>query len=311
VAAAARARVRVATIRTNLSLLPPTAPMVEFLRRATADQAAADRFAQGFNADPCVHGGRLCRLHGDRLTHNHPLAVGVGRWLWFLPAFIYGSVLLHETAHAMTTKHFGREVIGIGFGWFWLGPVFYVDTSDMWLATRRVRVLVNLAGAALDLTIAGICALMALAASPPVATVAFAMAAALYLIVLANMSPLLEYDGYYALTDLVGPPNLRRHSLAHFFGALRQRPLAWRELGRDKVASAYAVGSLIHLAFLLTMNAWFNHAFFGGLFRNASGWWPGVLTWLVTLALPLIFLLGLAADVRRLVRPPSPLHNRR
>ena len=29
-----------------------------------------------------------------------------------------------------------------------------------------------------------------------------------------NFNPLLEYDGYYILSDLMGRPNLRRHSLA-------------------------------------------------------------------------------------------------
>jgi putative peptide zinc metalloprotease protein len=234
-----------------------------------------------------------------------PFATLSGRWLWFLPVFFYGCTLLHEMGHAMATKHFGREVIGVGFGWFWIGPFFFVDTSDMWLAGRRERILVSLAGAISDLIMAGACMVVALVAAPPVSAMAFAMAAALYLIVLGNMSPLLEYDGYYALADLLDRPNLRRQSLGHLFAILRQRPIPWRDLGRDRVASTYAIGSLIYMAVLLTMNAWFNHAFFSGLFQGTSGWWPGILAWGITLGLLAIFLVGLVGDILRLARPPQ------
>jgi Styrene monooxygenase A putative substrate binding domain len=42
-------RVRAATVWTNMSLLPPQPHVVALLKRATTDQATADRFAQGFD----------------------------------------------------------------------------------------------------------------------------------------------------------------------------------------------------------------------------------------------------------------------
>ena len=241
------------------------------------------------------------------LFWQRPFADLAGRWVWLLPLFLFGCILPHEAAHAMANKHFGREVIGAGFGWFWLGPFFYIDTSDMWLAGRRERILVSLAGTVSDLSIAGACSLVACFATPPLSAAAFAAATALYLIVLGNLSPLLEYDGYYVLADLLDRPNLRRRSLRRLCGVLSQRPIRWREFSRDRIEFAYGVGSLAYLAFLLGVSAYFNHAFFDGLLGAATGWWTAALTWLATLALLLVFLCGLVSDIRRSGHPPSPL----
>lgn len=242
------------------------------------------------------------------LTAPPSFSALTGRGLWFLPLFFVGATILHETGHAMATKHFGREMIGVGFGWFWVGPFFYVDTSDLWLAGKRERVLVSLAGGISDLVFAGVCSLVALVAPVPVAGVALAMAASFYLIVLCNMSPLLEFDGYYALVDLLGRPNLRRRSLNHVLGAVRQRPVAWRTLWEDRVACAYAAASLANIPILLIVTAWVNHGFFTTLFRHTPGHWPVILTAGGTSVLLMVLLLGLVDDIRRLApAPPSSI----
>jgi hypothetical protein len=48
-AAAVWRRVRAATIWTNMNLQPPSSHVMDVLRRATADQVLADRYAQGFD----------------------------------------------------------------------------------------------------------------------------------------------------------------------------------------------------------------------------------------------------------------------
>jgi putative peptide zinc metalloprotease protein len=55
-----------------------------------------------------------------------------GGWLvlFWVPAYLL-AIVVHEAGHAFTTKHFGREVPRVGVGWYWFGPVAYVDTSDM------------------------------------------------------------------------------------------------------------------------------------------------------------------------------------
>jgi hypothetical protein len=54
-------------------------------------------------------------------------------------------------------KAFGREVHRAGVGWYWFGPIAFVDTTDMWLDGPRKRILVSCAGPAADLVLGGIC----------------------------------------------------------------------------------------------------------------------------------------------------------
>jgi hypothetical protein len=235
------------------------------------------------------------------LSRPNPFTGLSGGWVrLLLPLFLFGCIVLHETAHGMSTKHFGREVIGVGFGWFWLGPIFFVDTSDMWLGRRHERILVSLAGALSDLTIAGVCALVALVAGPAVSAAAFAAATVLYLRVLMNMSPLLEYDGYYILADLLNRPNLRRRSLRRVFGPSGPGRIRWREIRQHKIEWAYGGGSLVYMIFVLFMSVYWNHAFFSGLLGGAAQGWAAALTWLITLSLQLVFMFGLISDIKRL-----------
>lgn len=141
---------------------------------------------------------------------------GKGRYLWLLATLplSYFTVSLHELAHAYTCKHFKREVHGFGVGWYWLGPIAFCDTTDMWLADRRARVVVNLAGCVNDLTIAGIAAMASFFVSnPTIAIILWLYATLTYFSFSFNLNPILEYDGYYALMDFLDMPHLREDAV--------------------------------------------------------------------------------------------------
>src|SRR6185436_20613188 len=80
-----------------------------------------------------------------------------------------------------------------------------------------------------------------------------------YVLVLLNLNPLLEYDGYYVLIDWLDRPNLRRQALgwltAGLPGALR-RPAELRrhltELGFASAALAYLAMAAVLAAAALT-----------------------------------------------------------
>ena len=122
--------------------------------------------------------------------------------------------VFHELAHAYTTKFFGRMVKCFGVGWYWLGPIAYCDTSDMWLNSRRERLMVDLAGIYCDIIIAGFLAMLALIMSTPsLVLLCWLLSVFLYLSVLANLDPMMELDGYYALMDWSGIDNLREAAI--------------------------------------------------------------------------------------------------
>lgn len=125
------------------------------------------------------------------------------------------SLVIHESGHAFATKFYGRSVHRAGIGFYWFAPIAFVDTSDMWLGTRRQRMVVSLAGPAADLVTAGVVSILALAIeNETVEAGLWALTLPLYISVLLNLNPLLEFDGYHVLTDLVDRPNLRAESLS-------------------------------------------------------------------------------------------------
>ncbi|HEU5101809.1 MAG TPA: cyclic nucleotide-binding protein, partial [Roseiflexaceae bacterium] len=135
------------------------------------------------------------------------------------------SFLLHESAHALTVKHFGRELRGGGVMLYFGMPACFVDTSDIWRSPRRARMLVSAAGPMSDLFVGGLAALLVLL-RPELAinAVAYKLAFTCYIATLFNINPLLELDGYFILVDWLRLPDLRRRALAFIRGPL------WKKL---------------------------------------------------------------------------------
>jgi putative peptide zinc metalloprotease protein len=129
----------------------------------------------------------------------------------FVPATLI-SVALHELGHAFATKSYGQEVHYMGVGWFWLGPVAFTDTSDMWLKPRGPRIVVNLAGVYADTLVAGTCGLLMLFlfSNPYIQGFLWIFALYTYINAFRMLSPLQELDGYYVLMDVVDKPHLRQ-----------------------------------------------------------------------------------------------------
>lgn len=136
-------------------------------------------------------------------------------WL-ILFAFIASNItiVIHELAHAYTTKYAGRSVFDFGIGWFWYGPIAYCDTSDMWLSIKKNRLLVDLAGLYVDFCMGGLACLITLfITSPLMILFLWLIAFYHYLRVFLNLSPNIELDGYYTLMDLTEKENLREESI--------------------------------------------------------------------------------------------------
>jgi putative peptide zinc metalloprotease protein len=195
-----------------------------------------------------------------------------GDWLllFWVPAYIL-AIVGHEAGHAFTTKHYGREVPRVGIGWYWFGPVAYVDTSDMWLEGRWPRIAVSVAGPYVNLVLGGVAALVAWFVPNAVLSAALWEFALLsYLAVLLNFNPLMEFDGYYVLSDLLDKPNLRPRALA-WLG--RDLIPALRTPGRLKghrLELLYGLASLLYVAFSAVLTV--------VIYRLVvQGWMEGIL----------------------------------
>ncbi len=165
-------------------------------------------------------------------------------------AVAFGGLLLagigHEVAHALAAKAEGSRIGRAGIGLFWFTPVVYVDTSATWSIPRWSRIRVNAAGPLFNLALAGALGLAARIATGAPQDVLVWLSLTNVVLVAFNLSPLLEFDGYYVLADLTDTNALRRKAMRFVFGDLVRRPRPLRS--RGEVGSlAYVVAALAYV----------------------------------------------------------------
>ena len=139
------------------------------------------------------------------------------RWLWLAWLLFPFLKAAHELAHALAVRQFGGEVHKAGITLFLLTPAPYVDASAASsFRARHQRALVGAAGVMAELALAALALLVWLNAQPGLARdLAFATVfAASVSCLLFNGNPLLRFDAYYVLCDLLELPNLAQRSTA-------------------------------------------------------------------------------------------------
>lgn len=153
----------------------------------------------------------LAGQHWEELTRNLSDRVLSSSNLLVM-ALVYPVVkLLHELGHAFATKKWGGAVHGMGLMFLVFAPVPYVDaSSSSSFPSKYQRAVVAAAGMLVELFVAALALYVWLLAEPGVVrAVAFnVMLIAGVSTLIVNGNPLLRYDAYYILTDLIEMPNL-------------------------------------------------------------------------------------------------------
>jgi putative peptide zinc metalloprotease protein len=134
--------------------------------------------------------------------------------------------IAHELGHGVTCKHFGGECHEMGFMLLLLTPCLYCNVSDSWmLPSKWQRIAIGAAGMIVEVVIASIATFLWWFSEPGLlnhlclSTMFICSVSTL----MFNGNPLMRYDGYYILSDLVEVPNLGQ----------KASTLASRELGRQ------------------------------------------------------------------------------
>ncbi len=135
--------------------------------------------------------------------------------------------LLHEMGHAFACKHFGRqagtggEVPQMGVTLLVFTPLPYVDASSAWaLRRKRQRIVVGASGMLVELAVAALAAMLWIhtAEGTTLHAVAYnVMFIAGVSSLVFNGNPLLRYDAYYILLDLLEIPNLESRSRLYVY----------------------------------------------------------------------------------------------
>jgi putative peptide zinc metalloprotease protein len=132
---------------------------------------------------------------------------------------------LHEMGHATAARAAGGEVHDMGVMLLVLMPVPYVDASSAnVLRSRWARARIGAAGMIVEVFIAAIAFFVWISVEPGLlrAILFNAMLMAGVSTLIFNGNPLLRYDAYYILADLVEIPNLAAQS-SRYWGYLLQR----------------------------------------------------------------------------------------
>lgn len=137
-----------------------------------------------------------------------------------IAATLVVASMLHVLVHALACKAYGRKVREMGF--FLLQgilPTFYADVTDIFMSSRRARVIVDLAGPMVEVVLGSLAFLGAYGSEPGIAqSLLFGAGVLLWESAVLNIYPFnfLEMDGYNILTDLLAMPALRQQAWALF-----------------------------------------------------------------------------------------------
>ena len=169
--------------------------------------------------------------------------------------------ILHELAHAYATKWAKGEVHEVGIFFLILMPAPYVDASDSAAFPRkRDRIFVAAAGMIAELFVAAIAMLVWRSVEPGIVhSIAYnTILIASVSTIAFNGNPLLRFDAYHILCDLIEIPNLASRATL-YYGYLVQRYIFGIEDARDPVSAKgealwfiiFAPASLTYRLFVL------------------------------------------------------------
>jgi putative peptide zinc metalloprotease protein len=136
---------------------------------------------------------------------------------WLYLALVMAVVkVVHELGHGLSCKHFGGECHEIGFMLLVFTPCLYCNVSDSWmLPSKWRRAMIGAAGMYVEVVLASAATFVWWFSDPK--TLVNQMSLNVMFIcsvstLIFNGNPLLRFDGYYILMDLIEIPNLRQKS---------------------------------------------------------------------------------------------------
>lgn len=197
----------------------------------------------------------------------------------------------HELGHASVEKHYGRNVGSAGFSLYFGRPSFYVNASDSLMMDRWPRILLFAAGGFAELVVAGLGSItLFLFPDWGPAPLLYRFALLNLFVIVLNLLPLLELDGYWIFTDLIQVTDLRPRSLAFIQHDLWHKLRTRERITRQELGLAiYGVVGSLFTVVVLVSSFYFWRATFGGIVESL---WNGGLTSRLLLLLLAVFVGG-------------------
>ncbi|MCB9939220.1 MAG: HlyD family efflux transporter periplasmic adaptor subunit [Planctomycetaceae bacterium] len=192
-------------------------------------------------------------------------------WFW-LALTLAGTKVLHEFGHGLSCKRFGGECHEMGAMLLVLTPCLYCNVSDSWmLPSKWKRAAIGAAGMYVEIVLASACTFVWWFTQPGLLNylclnVMFISSVSTLLF---NANPLLRYDGYYILSDLIEIPNLRQKAttilqskLAAWTLGLPETPDPFLPQRRQWLFAIYTVAAAIYKWVVMAAILWFLYIVF-------------------------------------------------
>jgi putative peptide zinc metalloprotease protein len=183
-------------------------------------------------------------------------------------ALIYiGSRLIHEFAHGLVCRNYGGDVYEMGVKLLVFFPVPYCDATSSWgFSSKYHRAAVAAAGIVVETSIAAVAVLTWVNTAPGIvhelaySTIFIAGLGSL----LFNTNPLLRYDGYFVLSDLLDIPNLYQlatkqvqYLIQHYVFGMRQTRRVTTEAKQAFWLTTYSVVGWAYRILIIASIVWF------------------------------------------------------
>ncbi len=120
------------------------------------------------------------------------------------------ALFAHELGHISACDRYGARHGSVGFGFYLFTPVMYADVSDIWRLPKNQRLIVNMAGIYMGNYMALIAFSLFLYTNNLIFLYVFSLQS---IEGLCNLNPLLKYDGYWMLSDMLRLPNMSKMAL--------------------------------------------------------------------------------------------------
>jgi len=171
-------------------------------------------------------------------------------WIWIIVCWVVLKIA-HEFAHGITCRRFGGDVPETGIIFILFAPMAYVNVTSSWrFASRWQRIAVAAAGMYVEFIIAACCVFGLLNTDSPILQDILRNAIVMsgLTTLLFNANPLMKFDGYFILSDLLQIPNLFENGSKSF-----RQNVSWIFLGQNQEISCHEIKSR---RFVLSVYGW-------------------------------------------------------
>ena len=146
----------------------------------------------------------------DSFIAAAPGVLSPNRWVWLVLCW-FGLKVLHEISHGIVCKKYQGNVHEAGVIFVLLAPLAYVDVTSSWrFRSKWQRIFTAAAGMYVEVLVASVASFVWANTEPGIVNdLCFnVVLMATVTTLVFNANPLMRFDGYYILTDLLGIPNL-------------------------------------------------------------------------------------------------------